>query len=709
MRSDKRWELKKLDASDEQISDIASKLRIRPLTAKLLALRGYTSPESAKSFLKKETVLFHDPFLMPDMEKACDRILEAVESCESIMIYGDYDVDGVTSVSSLYLYLQSLYADVEYYIPRRDKEGYGVNRAAIEHFAQAGVSLIITVDTGVTAVEEVKYASELGVDIVITDHHECPAVLPDAVAVVNPRRKDSIYPFDELAGVGVVFKLISALERIRMGRYGNDDYLRLVCKDYVDLAALGTIADVMPLVDENRLIVALGLNSIKETSRPGLIALINESMGKNQSPTINSSVIGFTLAPRINAAGRMDCADCAVELLTTDSKHEAESIAALLCETNVARQKEENSIAKEAYARIDSSPDIANDLVIVLEAEGWHHGVIGIVASRITEKYNKPCILISSEDGIGKGSGRSVPGINLVDALASCSDILIKYGGHELAAGLSIESKNTDELRRRINLYAKEKTGGTIAPAVISVDLELEGADITIKQAIELEKLEPFGSENPVPIFLVKDAVLESITSIGQGRHTRMTLNKDGTYFPALAFGVCADELDLTPGDHLDFIGNLNFNQFRGQGSVQLVLRDFRYTEEEQERLRLSGERYASMRAGEVIPKSYDILPTRQDFTDVYLHLKKCVQTGKPIQTVHSIDRALGSPSLCPDKIRTIIDIFDETQLFGIEKLPSEDESFGHERMRFTFVFKSSKVVLEKASLYKWIRSHIEK
>ena len=464
----KKWNMCCDGIDPELVEDISDKLGVLPLTAKLLVARGNDSVLKAENFITLEENRFYNPYLMPDMEKAVQRILEAVDKKESVAIYGDYDVDGVTSVSILYMYLERLGLSPYYYIPDRAGEGYGVNNDAIDTFHEKNITLMITVDTGVTAIDEVEYAKTLGIDTVVTDHHECQSQLPDAVAVVNPRREDSKYPFAELAGVGVVFKLICAVEKRICERAGRTDgNIKEICDKYIDLTAVGTVADVMPLKDENRLIVALGLDVMQKHPRIGLTALREAAAdvgGKDVSQLrpVSSSVISFTIAPRINAAGRMASANKAVELFLCSSADEAKRTAEQLCDINRMRQEEENSIIEAALDKINNEFDFEKDTVIVLAQENWHHGVIGIVSSRITERYGLPSILISfDENDVGKGSGRSVKGINLVDALTYCSDLLVKYGGHELAAGLTIERKNYDEFVKRINDYARQRVENT--------------------------------------------------------------------------------------------------------------------------------------------------------------------------------------------------------------------------------------------------------
>ena len=520
MRKENKWTV---SASHEevvrspQVRAISRELGITMPTAQLLVNRGCLTPEAARSFLSKEEEMLHDPFLMRDMDEATYRIAEALEDNEKIVIFGDYDVDGVTSVSSLYLYLKDHGADVSYYIPCRSGEGYGVSDAAVRKLAGDGCKLIITVDTGITAVREVETARSLGVDVIVTDHHECHDEIPDAVAVVNPRRKDCEYPFKELAGVGVVFKLLCALESVLNPENRLIDCVRRVSRKYGDLVAIGTVADVMPVRDENRLIISYGLSLIEETERPGLAELIDATTADSKSgkkKRITAAFIGYTIAPRINAAGRISNASIAVDLFLAEDRETAAPIARQLCDINRERQTGENAIVEEAYAKIAAEHDFEKDPVVILDDESWHHGIIGIVASRITERYSCPSILISfegSENGeIGKGSGRSVKGLNLVDALGKCSDLLEKYGGHELAVGLTIKRENLPEFRRRLNEYARECLSEGQTESTLDAECELSPEDITLEQASELYGLEPFGVSNPVPMFVLYDVPLYS-------------------------------------------------------------------------------------------------------------------------------------------------------------------------------------------------------
>lgn len=742
--------------------ELAQTLGVLEPTAVLLYNRGLTTQESAEKFLRKEEISFHDPFLLDGMATACERIERALENHERIVIYGDYDVDGVTSVSTLLLYLRSRGADAGYYIPNRTGEGYGINAGALLQLSGEGCKLLVTVDTGITAVDEIAQAIKLGMDVIVTDHHECPARLPDAIAVVNPKRGDNIYPFTELAGVGVVFKLLTALEyrrnNLAVSENGACDWLRTLCEDYIDLVALGTVADVMPLVDENRLIVSLGLQIIENTKRPGLAALL-ELSGVNPPPPsrggptvananvkkkrITSSLIGYVIAPRINAAGRISCASKAVELFLTESPTEAFRIATDLCDTNRERQNEENNIIEQTYRKIENEHDFDRDYIIVLDENSWHHGVIGIVSSRITEHYNLPSILISFDgsvaDGgeltqtdVGKGSGRSVKGLNLVEALNSCGDLLVKYGGHELAAGLSIERGKVTEFKRRINDYARAQLGGGDFATTVDVDCELKPEEITLRQANELFMLEPYGIANPVPTFVLRDARITELSAIGAGKHTKLTLeracmpssgNTQSVYtLTAIYFGVSPQELDFYPGDFCDIIFNLSVNDFMGTQTAQLIVRDIDGNRAAKAECQRTIRLYEEIKEGRQIARSENFVPTRDDFVSVYLYIKHEVRQGLDTLSLHRIcHHFAGTRTIDPVKLKFIIDILRETNILGVERVDQYAPhasprvstqlivSRGEELYKFKLNYLTDKVNLEKSTIFKRLKSRQEK
>ncbi len=707
MPKEKIWNIGSRVDDDGKIQLIADTLGIGFPTACLLYGRGYRTPEEASAFIRLESELFHDPFLLPDMDKAVKRIREAIENGEKIKIYGDYDVDGVTSVSILYLYLSSKGANVSYYIPNRASEGYGVNREALDGIVSDGNTLIITVDTGVTAIAEAEHCRDLGCDMIITDHHECREELPSAVGVVNPKRPDSRYPFSSLAGVGVAFKLITAIECAIDRENGINDgsFLSRICREYADLTALGTVADVMPLYDENRLIVSIGLSMMEKRTRAGIKALLESNDGSKTSSkkrNMTSTVIGFTLAPKINAAGRLASAEKAVELFLTDSEYEAEKIASELNEINKERQNEENKIVEELKARIESDPELKNSAVMVLENEGWHHGVIGIVSSRVTEKYGKPSILISLEDGIGKGSGRSIKGLNLVEALSYCSTLLEKYGGHELAAGLTVKEENLDAFRRKINEYALSALGTSEPEISIDIDCELYPSEINLTQASELELLEPCGTGNPTPTFACFGLKVEEIIPLSQGKHSKIILEGNGKRMTALMFGTSPEELGHYHSNRVDIAFRLNINEYMGNRSEQILIRDIRLTaDEKEEDVNNYAEYENALNGGKI---TSDTIPVRSDFVSAYLHLKRTVASGGSKVGIKSLLQALNSisqdgKSINYVKLRLVLDILSES---GVITLKNEDSSQrGRESFFITVPKVETKVDLEKSCLYK--------
>lgn len=725
MRETKRqkiWDIRYDGNEDarEAIEGISRELGVSFLFAVLLYNRGYTDAESARRFLRFEETDFHDPFLLADMDKAVERILLAVENKEKIYIYGDYDVDGVTSASMLYLYLTSLGADVGIKIPKREGEGYGVSRPAVKAIAESGAKLIITVDTGITANAEVEYAAELGVDFVVTDHHECHGELPHAYAVVNPHRPDCSYPFCELAGVGVVFKTVCACEMKRSVDAGKSaiEGIRRVSAKYADLVAVGTIADVMPLTDENRLIVSLGLAKLgKGEGRPGLEALLDASSKKlcddSGKRKVTSGMIGFGIAPRINAAGRISDAAMAVELMLAEDADVVAEYTERLCEINRQRQVEENRIATQAYEMLDSTDAYDNDKVIVLAHDEWQQGIIGIVSSRITEKYGLPSILISfctgddgepCDDDDGKGSGRSIKGLNLVEALNACEDLLVKYGGHELAAGLTVKRDKLDEFRRRINEYASERISDEMLKIRHEADCELEMNELVLGFAEEILRLEPFGIGNASPQFVLTGASIRRISSIGGGKHSKLILQKDGIAITAMYFGVGESELGCTEGDVVDVLFNIDINEYRGVRSVQLVLHDIRLCEEYERRLSDERELYERIRQGGSVYESDDVIPTREDFARVYTTLRKEYRSQTSVLGIRAILRLVNTaelPEINYPKLKFILRILDELRICEVTECESDV-------YRFNIFFNGSKTNIEKSSILKKLKGQRE-
>ena len=692
----KRWKMVADSVDREAVNAIARELHVLQSTAFLLYIRGYRTPAEARDFLTLDSARLRDPYLIRDMDKAVTRIITALEEGEKIAIYGDYDVDGVTSVATVYLYLKSRGADVVYYIPSRSGEGYGVSESALKALADDGVKLVVTVDTGITANAETEYAKSIGVDIIVTDHHECHSNLPNACAVVNPRRPDSVYPFRELAGVGVTFKFVCAIERALTGKNCDSELIA----EYSDLVATGTVADVMPLLDENRLIVSEGLKRMQKSPRPGLLALL-EAAGVSSTPDrngkcrrIDSTLIGFVIAPRLNAAGRLRNATDALELLLASSPSKANALALSLCAVNTERQEQERAIAECAYAKIEAEHDFENDKVIVLSADGWHHGVIGIVASRITEKYNLPSILISFDGDTGKGSGRSVKGLNLVDALSSCKDMLLKFGGHELAAGLSIDRSRLDEFKRAINEYAATHLSSEELVSTIDIDAELFDGDLTLRQASELRLLEPYGVSNPSPLFVTRSAYLSDLSAIGAGKHSRMTLKIGASSVSAVCFGVSPHMLDVVAGDVCDVVYTLSINEFLNNKNVQLIVRDIRLPDERAAQLDEQNEIYESLRDG-IYAGNGDYLPTHEDFAVVYRYIRREASKNNGCVRLRTLSGGSGINNIV--KTHFILDIFNEANLISVENV--KDDLF-----RVSVNPIGIKVCLERCGIYRKLR-----
>ena len=523
------------------------------LLAGILAARGITDPTEALTLLAGEEEL-SDPMLLTDMDKACARILEAIDKEQTIVVYGDYDVDGVTATALLYQHLKGMGASVKCMLPSREGDGYGLSKNAIQSIHDKGCQLIVTVDNGISALEEAEFAASLGVDLIVTDHHLPHDALPKAVAVVDPRRADDHSPFKGLCGAGVAFKLCAALDGCP-----PEEML-----DYCgDLAAVGTVADVMPLTGENRTLVKAGLKLLQQTDRPGISALLEE-VGLEGKP-ITAENVSYAIAPRINAAGRMDNAVTALQLVLCEDEERAEELAHKLNEINVARQKTEQEIVKAAQEQLDAEPAILEDRVILIWGRDWHPGVIGIVASRLVEKTGRPVIVVSvDEHGEGKGSGRSVQGFNLHECIASCEDILLRFGGHAMAAGLSVREENLPELRRRLNEWAARECAVLFTPP-LECDLSIHLDRITVESVRRLEQLAPYGAENPTPVFVLEKAVIDGIFSVSEGKHCRLRLRQGNASIYAVWFGMPPEQLPYTMGDVVDAAVNLSvYESLRG-------------------------------------------------------------------------------------------------------------------------------------------------
>lgn len=555
----KKWEI--YQTNEEKVEKLQEKYKLNRLLSTLLTNRGITEEAEITKFLNPKRSDFYDPFGMPDMEKAAERILKAIKDKEQIIIYGDYDVDGITSVTVLKSFLEERGIQVNVYIPNRLNEGYGLNKTAMEEIAKQGNKLMITVDCGITAVDEVEYAKTFGIETIITDHHEPAEELPKAIAVVDAKRKDNKYECRNLAGVGVVFKLIQALS-IKLG-LDQKEYLK-----YLDIVCVGTISDIVPLTDENRVIVKLGLKLVEQTKNLGLKEIL-QSCGYSK---INSTTISFGVAPRINACGRMGHQEEALNLLLSKDGNEVKELTQKINEYNKTRQEIEKNIYNEAVEQIEKEGlDTKN--TIVVSGKGWHHGVIGIVSSKITELYFKPSILLCEEDGECKGSGRSIPGFDLHEALMECNDTIDKFGGHAMAVGININKEKVEEFKEEFEKIAKEKEVDKIIP-ILNLDAEIKLDDVNKEMVDSLKELEPFGEDNKMPIFAFRNLKIDSIRSLSDGKHLRLSVKDNKNIINAIGFnmGTLVDTYRI--GDRVDIAGNLEINSFNGVDSIQINIKD---------------------------------------------------------------------------------------------------------------------------------------
>ena len=608
------------------------------LVSEVLASRGVERAEDAAEFLTQETTLTYSPFLMQDMDKAVERIAQAIAAGEKIAIFGDYDVDGITATCILVDYLKGRGADVVHYIPRRIEDGYGLSCDAIEGLRKGGATLLVTVDCGITGVDEVAFARSIGMDVVVTDHHECKETLPVASAVVDPRRSDCEYPFKHLAGCGVALKLVLAL--------GGPDREEALFSRYCTLAAVGTVADVMQMTGENRTIVSRGLATLDRSDFIGLHALLKEAGLAGRE--ISSVQIGFVLAPRINAAGRMGAADMAADLLLCQDPVQAEELAKALCALNRERQSVEQTIYSQAEEMIEQMPE-ADRRALVLASETWHQGVVGIVASRLSEKYSRPSFMIHLNGAVGKGSCRSWGGFNLFAALESCSDLLLGFGGHELAAGFTIDAATIPAFRARMNQYAAEYWVGKAPESTLEIDVELhQPGRVTLQEVEALAALEPYGSGNARPLFCLMGATLLRMQNVGQNRHLKLRLGKGSAQFDGIFFSTNTAACGCQEGDRVDAAFYLQVNEFRGSRTVQLQMVDIRpslsASSREQECLTL----LAQCTGGETVSakNARRMLPSREQYAAVWRTLVHMTPEGALhtayLPLLRSLSAALG-------------------------------------------------------------------
>lgn len=583
----RKWEVRPLDK--ERAAAFAQTYGVPFFLAMLMNIRGLDDAAHLREFLGEGEPL-SDPFLLKDMDKAAARITRAVDNMEKIAVYGDYDADGVTSTAMLYSYLETRGADVIFYIPQREGEGYGMNIGAVEYLKEQGVSLIVTVDNGISSVQEVARANELGIDVVVTDHHRPQEILPDAVAVVDAYRPDDTSPYKHFSGVGIAFKLLMALED---GAGDVEDLLEA----YSDLAAIGTIGDIVPLTGENRTLIRAGLERLSQSDRPGVQALLENAgiAGK----ALTSTNVAFTLVPRINATGRMGAPERAVRLLISGYEEEAKVLSEEICADNEERRRVEAEIAEAAFADIEAK-GYMKDRVVVVDGENWHHGVIGIVASRVTERCGKPCMIISRGETEAKGSGRSIEGFSLFEAICACGDLLIKFGGHPMAAGITLKPENIEAFRKRINQYAAEHFP-QMPTQTVTLDCKLNPAALSVSMAQSLTQLEPFGNGNPQPVFGLFNMELSNVTPVGGGGHLRLTLEKNGAVITAMRFNTKPEELPYHIGDKIDLAVQLEAREFRGQPSLTVIVRDMKFAAFNTEKNIASLASFEKWQRGEVL------------------------------------------------------------------------------------------------------------
>lgn len=613
----KVWSVQKLDK--ERAEEISQCFDIPVFTAMLLALRNIDI-EDTEEFLSDDVELY-DPLIIEDMDLAAERILQAAAQKEKICVYGDYDADGVTATALLYSHLKYLNADVIYEIPSREEEGYGLNIEAIKLLGEKGVKLIVTVDNGISAVNEIEFANSIGIDVVVTDHHMPPPTLPVAVANVDPHRADCMSIFKELSGVGVAFKLVMALS--------PDIELSSLLDMYSELVCIGTVGDIVSLTGENRELVKAGLSRLAGSKRKGIQALKDIS-GLNGKPVTASSV-AFALVPRINAVGRLENSKKSVELLLTDDMSEASATAALLDEQNKMRQSIEHEIFLQAVKIIEANKKIKHSKVIVIDSEGWHAGVIGIVASRLKEMYSKPVIVIARDGELAKGSGRSINGFSLCDAVFACSEYLDKYGGHSMAAGLSMHSDNIEAFRAAINDYADKED--VMPYNMLTVDCKLNPASLDIEVVGQIKLLEPFGAGNPSPIFGLYNMRINKITPVSMNKHLRLNLERDGTELTAMLFGTSSEAFPYREGDTVDTAVVLDIEEYRGNSSLSIVIKGCKLSSENQRECINTYRVYEKFMRGErlTISEINVLMPTRDEFILVYRYINKVKSWRYPI------------------------------------------------------------------------------
>lgn len=678
----KVWSVAQLNK--ERALAISEQFGIPMICAALLDVRGINTPEAVEEFISDE-VRFNNPFEIKDMDKAVARTTEAIEKAEKICIYGDYDADGVTATAILFQYLETVGADVKFYIPSRADEGYGLNAEAVKTLAKEGVELLITVDNGVSAYDEIELANSLGLDVVVTDHHTVPEVIPNAVAVVNPHRPDCKSKFKELSGVGVVFKLIMAME----GEYADPEML---IEEYADIAAIGTIGDIVSLTGENRVIAKHGIRLINDSDRVGILALLKASGCAEKELTATD--LSFSIVPRINAGGRLGLSSKSVELLMTNDEEYALSLASNLSEDNLERQKIEQDILKEIDLKIRENPDIIRQPVIVIEGENWHQGVIGIIAAKVKGYFGKACIIISNEGEVSRASGRSIEGFALNEAIFACSKYLEHFGGHEMAVGFSIKPENVTAFKNALFDYY-DSLNTEFLPTV-NIDCKLNPALLNLELVYSLSVLEPFGAGNPSPLFGLYNMKITDVKPLSNGKHQRITVTRGGAVHTVMCFGMPSDKFPYNIGDTVDLAVALDKNLYKNNVYLSIIARDIRHsdfdTEAHLKSLRLY-ERFVSDRASssKYTPQLLSLLPERQDFAAVYRYLKSVGTLDVSLDTL-----SYRLNSMPCGKLRVCLDAMAELSLISLVD--------GAGTLKITVFEVKEKVDLESAPIIKKLR-----
>lgn len=619
----KQWVVSKLNK--ELAMEISQQYELPQFFSMLLAIRNITGQEAVESYLEHDE-LTTVPASIKDMDKAARRVTQAMETGEKICIFGDYDADGVTATALLYSYLRDMGADVSYYIPSRD-EGYGMNIAAVDTLKEKGVQLIITVDNGIAACKEIEHANSLGIDTVVTDHHAPQSAVPNAAAVVDMHQADCNSTFKDMAGVGVAFMLVMAIE----GEYADFEQL---FENYADLLAIGTVGDLVPLLGDNRVFAKRGLRHIQQSDRCGVLALMEEAGLADKK--INSGNLAFSIVPRINAVGRLGHSRKSVELLLTEDPDQARKIAEELGNNNKHRQEIGNEILQQVSQMIETDPSLIHDRVIVISGKDWHQGVIGIVAAKVKERFDKPVVIISVCDGAAKGSGRSVKGFSLCDAVAHCGDILDHYGGHPMAAGLSLREENIPLFRQKINAYAKAM--GAMPFSQVNIDCKLNPSQLGVTIAQQIAYLEPFGEGNPAPLFGLYNMTVTNIFPIGNQKHLRITLGRDGSTVTALNFFVSPKEFPFKTGDVVDLAVTLSADVYKNKEVLTIIIKYIKFSNSSNEEALVTNSYYESLLNQELLTReqAQTLLPQRQEFALVYRYLRENNGFGFPVEILLS-------------------------------------------------------------------------